>query len=232
MTMLMTGMGVDRALDTANLKLWLKADSGVWTDSAMTVPATADGAPVGGWSDVSGNGNHATQSNVSGKPTLKLAIRNGLPVLRFDGTSDYLDSLLAQSAPCTLFFASNATDTAGYRVVISSSNTAAGQITFSTEVTTGKADLYVAGSALVGGTNRTGWHRFTCIVNGAASKIRVDGSDEVTGSVGSATSVVRIGANDAGSYMAGDIGELLIYQGALGATQIANVEAYLAARWG
>lgn len=77
-------------LDIAGLQLWLKADGTLWQDSARTTPAVADGDVVGAWDDESGNANHATQGTTANKPLLKLAIQNGKPVVRFDGTDDSL----------------------------------------------------------------------------------------------------------------------------------------------
>lgn len=74
----------------AGCKLWLRADRGLWQDAARTTPATADGDPIGAWEDLSGNGNHATQSTAAAKPTLKLGVMNGQPVIRFDGVDDWL----------------------------------------------------------------------------------------------------------------------------------------------
>ncbi len=45
----------------------------------------ADGAAVATWPDSSGNGYDATQATAAAKPTYKAGIRNGKPVVRFDG---------------------------------------------------------------------------------------------------------------------------------------------------
>ena len=60
--------------DIAGLQLWLDASDSttLFTDSAGTTLATADGDPIGCWKDKSGNGNNVIQSDVSLKPSLKL----------------------------------------------------------------------------------------------------------------------------------------------------------------
>ena len=61
--------------------LWLKAD---------TIGGLSDGGAIGTWADQSGNGRDFTQNTAGAKPTYKTGILNGLPVVRFDGTTDYM----------------------------------------------------------------------------------------------------------------------------------------------
>jgi len=61
--------------------------STVWQDAAGTTPATA-GDPVGRIDDKSGNGNHATQSTSTKRPTLQTS--GGLYYLDFDGVDDFM----------------------------------------------------------------------------------------------------------------------------------------------
>ncbi|MEM7537240.1 MAG: VCBS repeat-containing protein, partial [Chloroflexota bacterium] len=69
---------------TDNLQLWLKADAGV----------TESGVSVSVWADQSGNGKDASQATAGNQPTYVVGGVNGRPVVRFDGTDDYLDTLL------------------------------------------------------------------------------------------------------------------------------------------
>jgi hypothetical protein len=61
---------------------------------AANVNDPVDGQPVSTWTDSSGSGNHATNF-LTARPTYETSIVNGLPVVRFDGSDDYLQS------PCT-----------------------------------------------------------------------------------------------------------------------------------
>lgn len=74
------------------LQLWLRADQGVYQDSALTTPAVASSDPVGGWGDQSGRGNTPTQTTAGNRPTLQQVTNNGTVfwALRFDGTNDAL----------------------------------------------------------------------------------------------------------------------------------------------
>jgi hypothetical protein len=64
---------------------------GMYKDTAMTIPATADGDLVAAWRDeVSGNGLYALQSNSAQRPTLKIV--SGKPLLRFSAAANaYLE---------------------------------------------------------------------------------------------------------------------------------------------
>jgi hypothetical protein len=64
----------------AGLKLWLKADS----------MSLADGTAISTWSDQSGNGNDATQATGANQPLFKTNVLNEKPVVRFDGSNDYM----------------------------------------------------------------------------------------------------------------------------------------------
>lgn len=78
----------------AGLQLWLDASdsSTLFTDSAGSTPATADGDPVGYWKDKSSNGNNTIQADGTKKPILKLNIQNGKNGVRPDGVNDFLKS--------------------------------------------------------------------------------------------------------------------------------------------
>lgn len=61
----------------------------LFQDSAGTIPVTADGDPVGLMLDLSGNGNHASQSTTASKPTYHTD--GGRGWLHFDGVDDYME---------------------------------------------------------------------------------------------------------------------------------------------
>ena len=80
-------------------KLFSTGAQGVWydpsnistlfQDAAMTIPVTASGDPVGAIMDLSGNGNHATQSVSASRPTYQT---DGiLHWLAFDGVDDFIN---------------------------------------------------------------------------------------------------------------------------------------------
>lgn len=216
--------------------LWLKADAGTFqTDGGSA--AEADGDPVGLWQDQSGNGDHATQGTAAARGTLKLAIQNGLPVVRLDGTDDFysLTGLTAASGPHTFFAAINPGNLAG-----------AGSLKYLFDAATGRLILACATSAdnkvgffdgawdsIADGAN--GFQILSWVLGSGTGSVRRNGT-----SLGSAAytntaigGAVGLGASNdgAGSRLACDIGEVLLY-GSLTAGQVAQVEAYLLARWG
>ena len=77
---------------TLSPALWLDASdaSTLYTDSGLTTLVAADGDPVGGWQDKSGNSRHATQASGTNKPLYKTGVKNSKSILRFDGVNDAL----------------------------------------------------------------------------------------------------------------------------------------------
>lgn len=69
--------------DFPNPEAWFRGDA---------ITGLADTNPVSSWIDSSGNGNHAVQATGLDQPLYRTNIVNGLPVVRFDGVSDFLES--------------------------------------------------------------------------------------------------------------------------------------------
>ena len=84
--------GIVSPSQITGLNFWLKADAGIYQDSAGTTPAVADGDVVGLWQDFSGNGYHVSQDTAGKKPLLKLTVNgiNGKPTILYDGVDDIL----------------------------------------------------------------------------------------------------------------------------------------------
>ena len=85
----------------SGLQLWLDAAdaSTLFTDSGGTIAATADGDVVGRWADKSGNTRHATQSDGTKKPALKLALENGRNAIQFDVSNDTISGTAGANYP-------------------------------------------------------------------------------------------------------------------------------------
>jgi hypothetical protein len=70
----------------AGLTLWLRADYGAYFSGIVA----EDGDAITSWRDSSNANNHCTQSTQSKSPTLEEAVKNGKPVMRFDGVDDHM----------------------------------------------------------------------------------------------------------------------------------------------
>lgn len=73
-----------------------------WWDASDTSTITESSGSVSQVDDKSGNSNHLTQSTGSSQPSLVAAVQNGLSVLRFDGSNDYLSHNVIVSDPTEL----------------------------------------------------------------------------------------------------------------------------------
>lgn len=86
----------DRIVNSSNIEidsLWTPAEitTELWFDASDSSTITLDGSDkVEQWNDKSGNGLHLTQANASYRPSVSTEAKNGLDVISFDGSNDYL----------------------------------------------------------------------------------------------------------------------------------------------
>lgn len=217
-------------LNVSGLKLWLDA-------SAITGLNNNDSVTT--WTDLSGQGNNATQATGSRKPTYKTAILNSLPVVRFDGVDDYLaNASLVLAQPATIFVVvQQSGGSIDYRILYDgTTSTTVMALTY--VVSTTKWSAY-GGTAFVGQSGTTGSNVPKCvssIYNGASTEIRINGGTAATGNGGSqgwtGGFTLGDGWQRTGRYATtADIGEILAYNSALSASNRAAVENYLIAKW-
>jgi hypothetical protein len=104
--------------DIAGLETWLRADA---------ITGKVDGDPLSQWDDSSGNANHAAQVTGANQPLYKTGILNGLPVVRFDGTDDFMTvaGITNNTATRTLFLVARRVAGAGDKELWSLGSTAA-----------------------------------------------------------------------------------------------------------
>lgn len=230
----------------AGLQLWLKADAGLYQDSAGATPAAADGDPVGRWSDQSGNGRHATQATAAKRLTLRTGGNgvNGLPALRADGVDDYLETgVLPAYASFTAFFVVRRVGApTGYSHL-------AGSLPGYTASGADFWQLY----APSGGTFQLNFDPVSLDISTAVPfstsavlvSVRKDdagaGSSEMwlDGEIGGAgagnetiaSHALFLGAWNSNAYH-GDLLEVILYDSALPDNDRRGVESYLRSRWG
>ncbi len=217
---------INQAAIAAGLTPWYKADALVLNNND----------PVATWIDSSSGGNDATQGTAGKKPLYKTSVLNSKPVVRFDGVDDFLRTAAFGSPfaqPNTIFLVGkkNGTGTQAYFDGITSHRNAIFNFP------DGTLDLFAGGGAdtVAGTITNAVFMLLTAQFNGASSFGRTNGS---------ANTVVNPGTNDLtlatlgadfnatpGNTLNGDIAEVLVYNAALTAPQITQVETYLNAKW-
>ncbi len=243
-----TSSAVWSPTDVAGLKLWLKADAGLFQDTGGVTPASANNDPVGKWTDQSVGGNDVTQGTSTHKPLLKTAAQNSKPGVYFDGVDDELintlTSLLAAGAARTLLVAGRGF--AGYDTAKYFQFRLGGGFDWD-------AGFYFASLTYLysDGISSNLWSTsdlrstyqapFQVNFKGAASafpSMRLNGAavttvHDPTFNAETGTTGFRVG-NSSGVYWKGHIFEVLVYDTALSGTDITAAETYLnsAARWG
>lgn len=227
----------------------------LYTDTARTTLVAVDGDALGGITDKSGTGNHATQATASKRATYKTKIQNGLSVARLDGVDDLLSAngiattLTGSDKPFTMFEVCKLTDVSGFYDFASLTST-----TTTTPVhellaeNTPRYESYRRddGNATVDvllGTPNTNWHLVLWVFGGTQVELFVDGVQ-----VGSATAqnvgVMTVDRYTIGGLIRdtnpapeqdqwkGDKGEHGVYDSALGAVARQSLVAYARTKWG
>ena len=193
-------------LPNGSLSLWLKADTGV----------TANGSNVTQWNDQSGNGTNITSFSSSDYPTYVASGMNGLPVIRFNGTSSEMHNLLSPQP------------SGSYSCYI----VAQGLIP-QVETNQSGNNNRILSCPPVGNADYEGGLAIVCGNLGQAFSRTVE-TENTT--VASTTPLVFYGLggmfdqggyNDPGEYFTGDIAEVIIYNRTLTAAENTQVLTYL-----
>jgi hypothetical protein len=221
-------------------------------DATSGGSAVAADGTVARLEDKSGNNLHFTQSTSANRPVRKTSVKNGLDVLRFDGTDDYLDSSvgfssLFTSTKTTCFIvakAATASTNSAFvyenEMLLSEDQDGHGFFVVKTDDTVGSfgysvsndprwrlaSDSYTPGDWIVLST----WH------DGTTLSVAVNGGTEqsISLSTRSFLGVARMGANHYASspaFFDGDVGEIITYNETLTAQARADVESWLMSKW-
>jgi hypothetical protein len=224
------------------LALWLRADSGVSTNSAGAVTSWADGSP---------NFNTVSQTDGTKAPALIANAINGKPALQFDGANDFLEapasSSLAITGDLTTLFVVNIDDYVTYRAIWAKTAGPGGNLPAPTDYyllpSTGIPRAFhgaTGGFNSVDGTSPlpmgafsvAGWElagtTLTHYLDGAEN-----GSGETPSAGGDAGESLRIGTRgDNFTKLKGSLAELVIYNRALTDDERAQVTSYLQSKYG
>ena len=106
--------------DLAGLAAWYDFSDAatMFTDTARTTAVSSDGQEVRGLSDLSANARHIQAAGAAGTyPLYKIAIQNGLSVLRF--ATDFMNTVSPHTNPTsyTIFWVASRTSTTGVQSV-------------------------------------------------------------------------------------------------------------------
>jgi hypothetical protein len=231
----------------------------LWLDAADTATITESGGSVSQWNDKSGNARNFTQASGTAQPTTGTRTQNGLNVIDFDGTTDFLeggDVLDILSGGVTLFVVTklDTAPTTGLTSIVGKSKaaTGSGRYTIFWNLPEGghaalfqdTADRLAANDP--GSSNRTNVFVLASrIVRNSAITLWRNGSVVATNSNLSGTTsynstdVWMIGAYQAangvspasGSFMDGFIAEVVVFMRDLTNSEMADMNTYLQSKW-
>lgn len=205
------------------LSLWL--DAGDTTTVTGTTSVTA-------WSDKSGLGNTAT-AVVGRLPTLTANSQFALSAMIFSGNQQLIGNISLNGSNYTQFVMYlNTTATVGQAIMDSQPSQTlliqnGGGNQFQTFFTYG-------GSFQTGGNYQI--NTVNCVVPASSATIWINGANQnfglVGGVTGSAVTTYYIGSRFDSIYFTGGLAETLVFNASLSATHQAQIEGYIAWKWG
>jgi hypothetical protein len=209
-------------LQVPGLVAWFKGDG---------ITGLADAAPVTTWIDSSGQGHDVTQATSGNRPTYRVNAVNSKPVVRFDGTNDYLkSSAFTLNRPTTVIVVAKSAVTTGTHTYVDG-NSGADLYIYKNSTPSYVMDLSILSTATVD----TGFHIMAATFDGTNSKWRVNGGAGVTGSAStSGAGAITLGAFGSGAtnFLNGDIAEVIVYSTVLSLTDLNAVGTYLNSKYG
>lgn len=228
--------------DVAGLELWLDFSdvSTLFQDAARTTPVTADGDVIGGITDKSGIGNHASQNTAGNKPLYKTNILNSKSICRFDGSNDmlitgsFLDS--GYNASMTCFVVSRSSAGASSIDLVLSHNVTT--FYFGRNASPARANFNLANISppqVWKHISQTAWSIDGMVYNGSQYLYRVNAGEIgwwASGDIGASGTITIGAASNGGFPFLGDIAEVIIYNAVLTTAQRYQIESYLSAKYG
>ena len=227
----------------------------LWLDAATSFPTHTNGQAITRWVDKTSNGWIGTAVN---SPTYQTNVQNGLPVIRFNGTNQYIDFgniLNLGTNGLSIFVVTKfVAAVSGGRAIVSKSpyrgNPGRSGFNYQVQFALGM-DTFIED-----GTNAQATFAFN-----PATQFNVYSTQNnrtsfnrnfANGRLGAASSYTQIPSNlsntdklyvaaypnntglspQAGYYLNGDIGEILVYFANLSDAQRQQIEGYLARKWG
>jgi hypothetical protein len=243
--------GITSPLQLSGCVLWYDFSdaSTLFEDTARTDPVDVDTDLIKGVTDKSATAAHLSEA--TNPPTYKTAIKNGLSVARFDGTNDILTATVmplgtsVDGVDYTVFGLSSVLNNTADDVIVGLRKSGDGdpiksqldyQVTGIVSLDHRKTD----GTGLVrsGDANAYDdgtWRVFSGKEVSRTQTMYVNGTSvDSDGLATAAVDVDQLGVGHdtfGGSFLGGDIGEIIMYNRGLSDTERAEVHAYLVAKW-
>jgi hypothetical protein len=230
---------------TATPTDWPPAFSGLalWLDASQ-ITGVGAGASVSTWLDASGGGHHATQASATNQPTYQANAVNGRPVVRFDGTNDYLSlsgTIVSGAQARTVFvvgkptvignkgfvdLGNGATTGGGFMVTPEyATRVSGGNAIWGPAATAGDATLVVVQLSGTTTSALSAWANGTALTLSGSTNATV--ATAGSGTVGGWTAA-PVSSN---SYN-GDLAEIVVYNRLLDTAERQSLEQHLAAKYG
>ncbi|MFI4942732.1 MAG: chitobiase/beta-hexosaminidase C-terminal domain-containing protein, partial [Burkholderiales bacterium] len=197
----------------SGLALWVRGDAGLASDTSL-------------WASQGNAGNALVQSSALQRPALVLDSTSRMPLLRFDGAGDSMSFAARLTKIRSVFWVvrRSASMTPGYRLLLGDSS----QYHFFSDGTTKLWSASYTSPAVLNGLTRLNGLPANGLTTDRPAGLSVL-SLVTTGDVVAST-FSKDRAYDYSWW--GDLAELVIYERALSAGEVAEVEAYLAGRYG
>lgn len=235
----------------SNLALWLESTS----ERSFISSEASDGSAVSTWRDLNPQALAALnllQSNNNNKPIYKRNVSNGLPMLKFNGSTSYFEIPYnpdLNPSHITVFTVVKSFSSADYAAIVSSRNEPSPRIGYTLYLTPGQNPSYEFWT----GNGNNSWGTppsskvaindttiLTLTNNSSTTALYVNGSrigENPSVMVSNNTNNLRVGAGKNESsipqyYYNGYIGELIIFGRALKNEERKSVEKYLSRKWG
>jgi len=229
---------IEESIDSSTL-----VDLQIWFDGADTltfIPSATDEGQITQWTDKSNFAHNANPNGGTAKPTYEnTVLQGGNGYLEFDG-NDNLSinpfTAITSASAFTIFIVGALGTTTGTQYFGSTNE---GGLSIYSDGTNFKANVAGGTATSVFPTVDTNWHIHTLVYDGANTSLlyRLDKGNDATATPGGTTQATAntyyIGARDPStSNLTGYVGEVIMFNKVLSATEYANVENYLSNKWG
>lgn len=221
--------------DVRDLQLWLSGERSLILQS---------GGKASRWNDLSGNVNDVTQGTGAKQPTTGVTTENGKNVLDFDGGDSFVvpSALHAiTNSANTIFVVSQTSSNNTTQRMINGTQAGSTRYLLGFENVVGRVSFLSnnasSGSLLNNTATKTNFSLYTAFRSGTTMSLSVNGGTATTNTSANDeadidTMAIGAQASGASNQLTGSIAEIIIYDRALSAAEIALVENYLSNEWG